>query len=131
MAESRSLRLSVLPGNFAVCRLAIDSELPMWFLGDPFFALLRSDTELTVVCQEEKVPAEVQHESGWRRLKLDGVFAFTETGILESVLRPLVEDGVGIFALSSFATDYVLVKQDVLEAAVAALTRAGHQVQIQ
>jgi len=130
MAESPSLRLSVLPGNFAVCRLPIDSELQMWFLGDPFFALLRSDTELTVVCQEEKVPAEVQHESGWRRLKLEGAFALTETGILQSVLRPLAESGVGIFALSTFDTDYVLVKQEVLPSVVAALSGAGHQIQV-
>jgi uncharacterized protein len=129
MSEPVSLSLSVLDGDFAVCRLPIDSELQMWFLGDPFFALLRSNAELTVVCQAERVPAEVQHESGWRRLKLEGVFAFTETGILESVLRPLAAQGVGIFVLSTFETDYVLVKEEHLRDAVAALTHAGHQVQ--
>jgi uncharacterized protein len=103
----------------------------MWFLGDPFFAMLRSGDELTIVCAQEKVPAEVQHEPGWRALKMEGVFAFNETGVLESVLKPLAEANIGIFALSSFETDYVLVKSEDIEKARPALERAGHAIIVQ
>jgi hypothetical protein len=128
MSSARALRLVELPGMFAICCLSLDSELQMWFLSDPFFAMVRSDDALTIICDQEKVPAEVQQERGWRALKIEGTFDFTETGILESVLKPLAEAGVGIFAISSFATDYVLVKEESFEVARHALETVGHAV---
>jgi len=100
----------------------------MWFLGDPFFAMMRTDNELTVVCADKKVPNQVQHEGGWKALKIEGTFEFSEVGILESVLAPLADAGLGIFALSTFATDYVLLKTKSLDSATAVLRRAGHEI---
>jgi len=128
--STRSFRLSLLAEGLAVCRLPLDSDLQIWFLGDPFFAMLRSGNELTIVCAQEKVPAEVQREPGWRALKIDGVFAFNETGVLESILKPLAQANIGIFALSSFDTDYVLVKSEDVEKASRALEGAGHTIVI-
>jgi hypothetical protein len=128
MSSTRALRLVEVPGIFAICRLSLDSELQMWFLSDPFFAMVRSEDALTIVCDQEKVPDRVQQERGWRALKLEGTFDFAETGILESVLKPLAEARVGIFAISSFETDYVLVKEDGFEIARQALEGAGHAV---
>lgn len=125
---ARPLRLALLSDSFAVCRLPLDSELQMWFLGDPFFALMRTDNQLTIVCDEKKVPNEVQHEAGWRALKIDAIFQFSEVGVLESMLKPLADAEVGIFALSTFETDYVLVKTGKLDGAIQALRQAGHQI---
>jgi hypothetical protein len=126
MSSTRALRLVELPEIFAICRLSLDSELQMWFLSDPFFAMVRSDDALTIVCDQGRVPDEVKQERGWRALKIDGTFDFTETGVLESVLKPLAEARVGIFAISSFETDYVLVKEESFEVARRALEGAGH-----
>lgn len=110
----------------AVCRLGLDSDLQMWFLGETFFAMLRSDTQLTVVCRADSVPGEVEHEAGWVALKIDGKFGFQETGVLESILKPLADGSVGVFALSTFETDYVLVKSAQLQDARKVLQAAGH-----
>ena len=128
MSYPRSLHLVELPDTFSICRISLDSELEMWFLSEPFFAMVRSDDTLTIVCSQEKVPQEVQQERGWRALKIEGSFDFSETGVLESVLKPLAEAGVGIFAVSSFETDYVLVKEGSFEVACKALDSAGHSV---
>jgi uncharacterized protein len=128
MSYPRRLHLVELPDTLAVCRISLDSELEMWFLSEPFFVMLRSDDTLTIVCSQEKVPQEVQQERGWRALKIEGRFDFSETGILESVLKPLAEAGLGIFAVSSFETDYVLVKEGALDAVREALKRAGHTI---
>lgn len=100
----------------------------MWFLGDPFFAMVRADSELTVVCADKNVPNEVQHEAGWQVLKINGTFEFSETGILEAVLKPLADAKIGVFAISTFATDYVMIKAESVASAVAALRQAGHSI---
>jgi len=69
----------------------------------------------------------VQHEKGWACLKLEGPFPFSETGILSSFVQPLSERAIPIFAISTFDTDYVLVKDDWLEKAVETLQEAGHE----
>lgn len=129
MSYPRCLHLVELPDTLAVCRISLDSELEMWFLSEPFFVMLRGDDTLTIVCSQERVPQEVQQERGWRALKIEGSFDFAETGILESVLKPLAEAGLGIFAVSSFETDYVLVKERDFEVARRLLEESGHDVQ--
>ena len=122
--------LHLLPDTLAVCRLAREESIPAWAIaGAGFFSLTRTDDELTVVCPEAAVPAGVRCEPGWRIFKLEGPFALSETGILLSVIRPLADVGIGIFALSTFDTDYVMVKQDFVIRTIAALTSAGHRVQ--
>ena len=100
----------------------------MWFLGDPFFAMVRAENELTVVCAEKNVPNEVQHEGPWQALKIDGTFEFSETGILEAVVKPLADAKIGVFAISTFATDYVLIKAETVQSALATLRQAGHAI---
>ncbi len=128
MAGTRALRLSVQPGRLAVCRLSRSDSVPAWLEGPGFTSVSRTADELSIVCDQGRVPAAVRHEAGWRALKLAGPYAFSETGVLSSVLGPLAEATVPIFAVSTFDTDYVLVKEDDLARALAALGAAGHQV---
>lgn len=117
------LTLSVLPDEYAVCRLAPDAAAP-----DHWLSITRTPDELSVVCLTERAPANAERvESGWRILKLHGPFDFALTGILASVLTPLAAARVPIFALSTFDTDYVMVKAVDLDRAVAALTSARHR----
>ena len=123
-----SLTLTVLPDTLAVCQLPAGSALPAWATSGRFWALLGTDEELSVVCLATAVPAGVKQETGWRALRFEGPFDFALTGILAAVAAPLAEAAISIFALSTFNTDYVLVRQTQLEAAMACLKQAGHVV---
>jgi len=86
--------------------------------------------ELSLVCAQEQVPADVlgRCERDWCCLMLHGPIPFQSTGILLRILQPLAAAGIGIFAISTFDTDYVLVKEASREAAIAALVDDGHRV---
>ena len=120
-------RFSQIAGEFAVCQLPADIHLPQWALADSFFNITRTAEELSIVCLANQVPQDVKCERGWACFKLEGPFPFALTGVLASFLQPLAEAKISIFALSTFDTDYVLVKQQAAEAAIAALRAAGHQ----
>jgi hypothetical protein len=121
------LRYSVLVGRFAICRLAPNAEVPEWAAGTEFISITRTKNELSIVCEENCVPAEIQAEGDWACIQLQGPFPFDMTGVLAAILNPLAAAEVGIFAVSTFDTDYVLVKADRLRAAQEALTLAGHE----
>lgn len=124
------LTLSELPGEYAVCRLNPDTAPPTWAMQGEFWSVTRSSDELSVVCAARQVPPDVQAQGriqgGWAALRLQGPFEFTLTGVLASVLDPLRDAGIGIFALSTFDTDYVLVAATQLPEARRALHGAGH-----
>lgn len=122
------LSLTVQPYALAVCRLPPESPLPGWAEPSRFLSLTRSEDEVSLVCEEALVPGGVLSESGWRALKVAGPLDFGLTGVLASLLTPLGDAGVSIFALSTYDTDFILVKQVHLSQAVAALSGAGHQV---
>jgi uncharacterized protein len=125
-----NLNLSLLEGCFAVVQLDAKSPVPTWALQGEFFTVSRSGEELSIVCPESNVPenSALRLERGWACLKLQGPFEFSLTGILLSVLEPLAKAQVGIFAISTFDTDYVLIKNDSLETAIVALEQVGHRV---
>jgi hypothetical protein len=120
------LILSLLPETFAVCRLPADAPLPAWALAGPFFAITRTDEELSIVCVEEHAPASVLCQPGWRCLQVAGPLDFALTGVLASLAQPLAAVGISIFAISTYDTDYLLIQHETLEAAQAALRNAGH-----
>lgn len=123
------LALAALPDRYAVIRLDAGSTIPHWAMQPPgFFSVTRTADELSIVCGEHHVPANIDAERGWRGFKLEGPFPFDAVGVLKSVLDPLAEARVGILAISTFDTDYVLVKAGQFEQAVTALTRYGHTV---
>jgi hypothetical protein len=121
-----------LDGLFAVCRLAAEAPLPAWAAGGPSGSLVsitRTADELSIVCRQELVPEGVRCERGWRVLRVAGTLDFNLVGVLAALLAPLAEAGVAVFVLSTFDTDYLLVKDDRLDAADDALRRAGHGVE--
>lgn len=120
------MKLHVIPGEFAVCKLAdlsgIRMEAEFWFLA-------RTDEELSLVCRSESVPENHTHlEDGWRMFRIEGVLDFSLTGILAGISHVLADATVGIFAVSTYNTDYVLVKKENLDRAVEALRGAGYEI---
>ena len=122
--QTMKLTLFVLPGRLAICRLAPEEALPEWALaGKGFVSLSRTPDELSVVCPEELVPDDVKADKGWRTFKVEGPLDFTLTGILTYLLQPLAQHQISIFAISTFDTDYILVKEEKLPEAVQALKK--------
>ena len=126
----KTLNLEVLPGNYTIHRLAPNSSIPAWVLqATGFSSITRTSDELSIVCQTPKLELEdIQQDAGWVCLQLIGPFAFDLTGILSSVLNPLRDAEIGIFAISTFDTDYVLVKLENLECTITVLENAGHTI---
>ena len=124
----KALRLEVLPETYAICRLGPEEAAPAWATGGAFLSLTRTPAELSIVCIQGSVPEGVRCERGWRCLGVEGALDFSLTGILASLADPLAAAGVSIFAVSTFDTDYLLLREADLERGVDALRHAGHQV---
>ncbi|MGE5347517.1 MAG: ACT domain-containing protein [Acidithiobacillales bacterium] len=122
------LVLSLLRGLWAVCRLHPESAVPAWAEGGVFFSATRSPEELSIVCEDAAVPEAVKAEKGWALLKLDGPVPFDAIGVLSALTAPLAEAGIPVFAISTFDTDYLLVKVDRFGDAAAVLRKAGIEV---
>jgi uncharacterized protein len=123
-----TLDLALLPGTFAVARLAPVDGLPAWAAAGILTSITRTPDELSIVCEDGAVPPDVAAERGWRAIRVAGTIDFALTGILASVLAPLAAARISIFAVSTFDTDYVLVREAALDRALAALGAAGHRI---
>ena len=123
-----ALRLSVRHERLAVCRLSPDQKVPSWATEAEFFSLTRTPDELSIVCPEAIVPTGVRKESGWRALGFEGPLDFSLVGVLAAIAGPLAEAGVSVFAVSTYDTDYVLVCEEQLERALAALRGRGYEI---
>ena len=123
------LTLALHPDTYAVCRLSPDAPLPAWVEGGPFVSITRTRHELSIVAPQARVPVDVQAERGWRCLSVEGPFDLNGViGVLAALAVPLAEAEVSIFAVSSYDTDHLLLKDEYLQRAVEALERAGHLV---
>ena len=124
------MKLLLQEDRFAICQLPAEAAIPRWAAQAPgVVATVRSREELSVVCREDVVPLDVRQERGWCSFMVEGPLALELTGVLSSVANPLAQAGISIFAISTFHTDYVLVKEDKLAAAVTVLEAAGHTIQ--
>ena len=126
---SLALPLELLPDTLAICRLESDAPIPGWVEASPgFVTISRTAEELSITALQGVVPREIRCERDYRAFRVRGPLPLDLIGILAAIADPLAEAGLGIFAISTFDTDYVLVKSRDLAAAVAALETAGHQV---
>ena len=127
-----AVELTVRDGELAVVRLAAGSPPPDWARpgAGGIVATVATAEEMSVVCDAAAVPAGVTSSSGWAALAVAGPLEHSLTGILASLATPLADAEVPIFAISTYDTDYLLVRRDELEAAAEALRGAGHAVSI-
>ena len=118
------LTLSILPGKMAICRLEHNAGIPHWLdlNSNNFFSICHTTDELSIVCNENIVPDHIKYEKSWNVFKVEGPLDFSLTGILASLTKPLAQEGISIFAISTFDTDYILVKEDKFEEAKKALS---------
>jgi hypothetical protein len=124
----RTITLERLPGTYAVARLDGADAIPPWADGEGYVNISRHATELSIVCLAGRVPPHVRSDRGWACFRFVGPFAFDETGIVLSVVRPLSEAGVGVFVASTFDGDYLLLKDADVALGCEALAQAGHTI---
>ena len=120
--------ITILGGAVSIVRLPPSAPIPAWLAGGPFTSITRTMTELSIICGEALVPAGAQVESGWRVFAVSGPLDFGLTGILSSIATPLAAAHVAIAAISTYDTDYILVREADVGRAEAALNGAGHHV---
>ena len=119
------MKLKTLPYDLTVCKLPSAAGID---LSADFFCLARTDEEISLVCRTEQTPAgTAAREDGWRAFRIEGVLDFSLTGILSRLSAVLAENGIGIFAVSTYNTDYILVKAENLGKAMNVLREAGYE----
>jgi hypothetical protein len=123
----QALEFSILNDSFTLYRLKSGADIPKVVLASPFYSLTRTEDELSILVPEAVKLATEKSEPGWSALKVAGPLDFSLTGILAGITSTLAQASISIFAISTFDTDYILVKSDQLTTAKAALTAAGHQ----
>ncbi|MEM8998272.1 MAG: ACT domain-containing protein, partial [Acidobacteriota bacterium] len=125
--EKEGLRLSVQPGDYGCCRLPASARIPRWVHRSDFFNLTRTDDELSILCRQEHVPADVKCERDWALIKVLGTLDFSLIGVLASMADPLARARIGLLTVSTYDTDYLMVRRNKLQDAIVALETAGHR----
>lgn len=126
--DTPKLSLVILHDLFALCKLQADESIPSWALCNSFCSLTRTPEELSIVCPQELVPEGVEAVRQWKSLKVEGKLDFDSVGILSSLTSSLADVGISIFAISTYNTDYLFIRESDLAQGVAALLKAGHNV---
>ena len=127
-ASNRRFGVHQIPGRLAIVRLAPGSEVPSWASTGSVSAVLRTSEELTIVCDQMAVPESMKFERDWVALGVEGPLPFSMTGVLAALLEPLAAEQIAVFVLSTFDTDYILVKADQSARALEVLRHDGHWI---
>ncbi len=120
------LKLAILDGEYAIHHLSPEQGIPSSVLEGDFFAIVRTDEELSIVCDAHLPVSSEKSEAGWACIKVLGPLDFALTGILAKISSALAEAEISIFAISTYNTDYILIKADTLDAAKKVLKKAGY-----
>ncbi len=124
------MELDVHPTVMAICQVDPSLAIPAWASGaaDPLVSVTRTSDELSIVIPEHAVPRSVRYEGGWQGISVRGPLEFSLTGVLAGLSAPLTDAGIPIFVVSTFDTDWLLLRADDIDRAVEVLGGAGHQV---
>ncbi|MTK13691.1 MAG: ACT domain-containing protein [Clostridiaceae bacterium] len=122
------LTMKLLKEKYGVCRLGKTQLIPEWAQNSDFFSITRTSDELSIVCIEESIPDNVKCEKDWRILKIEGPLDFSLIGILASISKILAQKGISIFAISTYDTDYILVKNKDIDNAIKSLIKERYEV---
>src|SRR5260221_3271689 len=138
--NTHKLTLSILPETFAICRLDTTAPIPDWAVTGSFLSITRTADELSIVCPQVNVPQNIREiredtdeagpvvEKNWRCFKVAGPLDFALTGIVSSLVGPLARAGITVFAISTYETDYLMVRAASLDHAVRVLALAEHEI---
>jgi hypothetical protein len=122
------LTMKLLKEKYGVCRLNKNELIPKWAQNSDFFSITKTCDELSIVCSEDHIPNDIKCEKDWRILKIEGPLDFSLIGILASISTILAQKGISIFAISTYDTDYILVKNKDIDNAIQSLIKERYEV---
>lgn len=121
------MKLKIIPHLFSVCKLRDFSQVD---ISQDFCFIGKTDQENSLVCPTDKVPeSTLEREDGWQAFRIEGVLDFSLVGILSKISSLLADQGISIFALSTFNTDYILVKKEQFKQAMRILDKEGYIIE--
>jgi hypothetical protein len=121
--QTKKLKLSLLPKKFGICHFEAKTKIPDWALKGEFFSITKTDKELSIVFPQEKISGGVLYEPNWRALRVEGVIeGIYAVGIIEVLAKPLAENKIPIFNISTYQTNYLFVQEKDLERAIKILS---------
>ncbi|MBY2478332.1 ACT domain-containing protein [Clostridioides difficile] len=123
------MKLKLFAEEYAVCRLNNDSKIPTWIDTKNFYSITKTEDELSIVCSNNNIPSDVKSEKEWRILKILGPLDFSLIGILSKLSGLLAENKISIFAISTYDTDYILIKEKDIKNACKILNCNGYEVE--
>lgn len=126
--SEKILTMKLLKEEYGVCRLDKTELIPEWAQDKGFFSITRTSDELSIVCSQDNIPNHIKCERDWKILKIEGVLDFSLIGILASISTILAQQGISIFAISTYDTDYILVKNKDIDNAIESLIKEGYEV---
>lgn len=127
MSARQKLKFLRLAGAYTIVQLPPDTPVPAWAAKGEFTSITRAANELSIVCQVDNLPPDVDTPHRWVCLKLEGPFPFSQTGVLLSFIEPLSTKDIAIFAISTYDTDFVFIQEEFVARALAILRDAGHE----
>jgi uncharacterized protein len=128
--NNKMLVMKLINGNYGVCRLDKDDKIPEWAYEGGLFSITKTEEELSILCLQESIPTGVKFEGDWRILKIEGPLDFSLVGILSKISGILALHNISIFAISTYDTDYILVKENNINTAVKALRGQGYEIRV-
>ena len=122
------LRIRLLQGTYAVCQIKDTENILNCFDEKDFFSITKTEDEISVVMLQDKISSEIKAEKDWRILKVEGTLDFSLIGILAKISGILAKNSISIFVISTFNTDYILVKEEKIEKAMTVLSKEGYEI---
>lgn len=124
----KKLTLKILKNRYSVCRLNKNDEIPKWIFQEEFFSITRTDDELSIVCLQDKIKEDIKCEKGWKVLKIEGPLDFSLVGILSRISTLMANNDISIFAISTYDTDYILIKEESIKRAIEVLENNNYNI---
>ncbi|TCO70687.1 ACT domain-containing protein [Marinisporobacter balticus] len=126
--SKKILTMKLLKEKYGVCRLDKFDSIPPWAKDSDFFSITKTSDELSIVCAQPDIPDDIKCEKDWRILKIQGPLDFSLIGILASISTILAQKGISIFAVSTYDTDYILIKDRDIYNAIEAFVDEKYEV---
>jgi len=130
LSNMDKISLTVLTGEFSIHKLHPSAKIPDTIQESKFYQICRTDEELSIVCETHISMISEHEEKGWECIKVDGPLDFGLTGIIAGISKVLAESNISIFAISTYDTDYILVKHQSLDNSIKALKANGYAVRV-
>ncbi|NNU77837.1 ACT domain-containing protein [Clostridium estertheticum] len=126
--SEKILTMKLLNEKFAVCRLNKNESMPEWVKNSSFYSITKTSDELSIVCSQDSIPSNIKCEKDWRILKVEGPLDFSLIGIISSISTILALKRISIFAVSTYDTDYILVKNKDIDNTILALSNERYEI---